>query len=135
MDDIFDGLELLRNIRGINQEVRTFYSNLLEFYQSTPEGKRHMELLLLEWRRTQEQAKFNTASEGSLFREGSGRAGNIDITDIPASSSSSSSIPTTSEIHSPNNTQEVQKLLSTISELLEPTSGTSKAIHMGQEVE
>ncbi|KAF9342623.1 hypothetical protein BGX26_007164, partial [Mortierella sp. AD094] len=74
MEMFFGGLELLRNMRGIGQEVRTFCHKLQQFYQATPEGVRHMELLVLERRRAQEQAKFNSASEGSLFREGAKRA-------------------------------------------------------------
>ncbi|KAG0255921.1 hypothetical protein BG011_004847 [Mortierella polycephala] len=82
MEQFFGGLEVLRIARGVDNQVRVFCWRLQTYYQSTPEGKRHMELLLLERRRIQEQAKFHVASEGSLFREGTKRAGELD--DRPA---------------------------------------------------
>ncbi|KAF9578242.1 hypothetical protein BGW38_006065, partial [Lunasporangiospora selenospora] len=75
LDMFFGGLESLRDVRGMSQEVRSFCKNLKQFYQSTPDGERHLELLVLDRRRNQEKTKFQVASEGSLFRTGAEKGG------------------------------------------------------------
>ncbi|KAF9197281.1 hypothetical protein BGZ49_002348 [Haplosporangium sp. Z 27] len=81
LEAFFEGLETLSNARGLDNNIRMFCLKLHQYYQSTPEGQRHSQLLVLEQRRRQEQAKFNAACEGSIFRDGAKREGDADTKD------------------------------------------------------
>ena len=80
MEDFFSAMNELATMNGIPNKLRKFCHRLYNYYQQTPEGKRHLELILLEWQRLQEKSKFHVASEGSLFRKGAKMASQSNIT-------------------------------------------------------